>query len=586
MAVHNVDLTSFRANYSNGLWSCLVQIQSRTIEGIRDDSANPEALQLLRSLLLEENGQASKLAENAQPNQTSLVLFPEYAFGSSQWTEMDTLVRGFSRDLILIATFGASPMACIAQIEAAAGRVGTLIDKGWEIALNGRRPLNFGAVWVKNGDRQTCVLFGKRYAQQGLEATDLQILEFPTSTAIEFEDIVLFPSICADLVKQQTQDGSPSVISEITSLRNPKPAIYTASLLQPSGQASHAWSGAITNLAHSLGQRNAAILLCNVATPKPDNRPGADIWRNLTGIYLSRHFFESTYKACPSFSYHAAASVMGWSVRSWYPQIALGEFRLPPYGATTHLHPWLAHKRLEASGNLDQYKRPSAEEDLLLYCYASGIPKGNEYVLLERVLAHLNTGNTPHSVKLATEFMKGPFYKDVPLAAPLPQNNVESIKQCLQGANALLASCATCQHPATVDWQSHAGRRGQLTIDAKPVAIWASGELSRSQMLKSLRDDTEISTPNDAVTIFGSGKDIGFDQAEWREYCHATSEGLIDDSPFADLSTTAVPPRTDYIRTEDFGRVRRLISSDGESDPAEHQAALDAIIGKCKGQHP
>lgn len=584
MPVHTVNLTDFRANCARGLWTCLIQIEARA--GIGNDSENPEAIQLLNDLLKDGNGQASKLAENAQADQTSLILFPEYTFGSSQWAAIDSLVRGFSRDLILIATFGAAPIACIAEIEAAAGLSETSIHRGWNIALTGDRRLNFGAVWIKNGDRQVCVLFGKRYAQQSLEATALQILEFPTSTAIELDDVLLFPSICADLVKQQAQDGSPSVIREITSVQSPKPALYTASLLQPSGQASHAWTGAITNLAHSLGQRNAVILLCNVATPKPDNRSGSDIWRNLTGIYLSRNFFENSYKASPSFAYHAAASVMGWSARSWYPQIILGELRLPPYGPTTHLHPWLAYSRLEPTENLEKYKRSSVEEDLLLYCYASGIPKGNEHLLLERVLDHIKTGDMPHPVKLATEFMRGPFYKNAPLTAPLPQDNVESIKQCLQGANALLASCATCQPAATVEWQSQAERRGQLTINAKPIAIWMSGELNRSKMHKNLRDDTEVSTPNDAVTIFGSGKDTDFDQEEWRAYCLPTSDGLIDESPYADLSTTAVPPRTDYIRTEGFGRVRRLISSDSVSDPIEHQAALDAIIGKCKGQHP
>lgn len=586
MPVHRVDLGEFRAECSKGFWTCLAQIEARAEADIGSNSANPKAMQLLRNLLVAEHGQPSKLARDAQPGQTSLVLFPEYSFGSSDWAEIDALVRGYSRNLIIVATFGASPTTCIEEIEELAAGSGTPIHKGWDIQLTGDRVLNFGAVWIKNDDQQICVLFGKRYSQQSIEATKLRILEFPTSTAIELQDMLLFPSICADLVKQQGQDGSPSIISEIARLQSTKPALYTASLLQPSGQSSHSWTSAIETLAHSLGQRNAAILLCNVATKRPDNRPGADVWRNLTGIYLSRHFFEDSFKACSSFTYHTAPSAIGWIARSWYPQIILGELRLPPYAPTTHQHPWITYRRLETSDNLPAYKRPPAEEDLLLYCYASGIVKENKYVLLTQVLDHLNTGTTPHSVKLATEFMRGPFYKKALLEDPLPQGSVESVKKCLQGANALLASSATCQQPATVIWQSQAERRGQLTINSKPIAIWASDELSRAQMLNDLRDDTEISTPNDAVTIFGAGRDLGFDQVQWHEYCRPPNESLIDDSPYADLSTTTVPPRTDYIKLEDLGHIKRLVNSGNEPDLAEHQAALDAIIGKCKGQQP
>lgn len=588
MPIERVDLTNFRARVSGGLWTCLMQIEARLPAAISQDASNPEAVEILAKLLEENEGQPSKLARNAQPNQTAIILFPEYAFGSEDWGQIDEIVRKASRDLIVVATFGASPINQLAAIQTAATNSATTLSKGWLTPIAGDRLINFGAVWVKNGNQQVCVLFGKRYAEQGLEAPKLDIIEFSESAAIELEDMWLFPSICADLVKRKGQDGSESVISEITSQNAYKPALYTASLLQSRKQASRTWSGSINGLAFSLGQKNAAILVCNVATKAPDNRDGADKWRNLTGIYLSSQVSQGNHASCDMFSFHQTDNALGWTGRSWYPQIMLGTLRFPPYSATTHLHPWQGHSRLSASPDLPKYEKPPAEEDILLYCCASGVGPPDGYNLLKLVWDHVISGESPKSIKIAVDFLHGPFDRKSAMTAPLLETDVSGMKLCLQATNALLSSNLQCEPMTAIGWQSHPSRRGHLTIESKSVAMWISGKLRGDQMLEKLRNETEMAVPSDAVTIFGRGIDLQFDHGDWHEICLDRTEASAEEGEeFFDLPVSASPPRSSYIKIENFSHINRFIlGKQAEAqDQNEFSKAFEIVINKCKGWH-
>ena len=588
-AAHSVDLGGFHAGRGNGLWTCVIQLPARSQADIEADATNPEGIAILEQLVREGPNEVSRLAQDAQANQTCLILFPEYAFGSGDWALLDQLVNGFSRDLIVIAAFGASPVACIAAIEGAATISGTAIYKGWDVEPTGDRPLNFGGVWIKNEARIACVLFGKRYAEQSVEATKLAIREFPASTAIALDDLWIMPTICADLVKRAGQDGTASVVSQITDhlRQDEKPALITGSLLQPTGQSTNAWTGSIDGLAYSLGNKNAAILICNVSTNAPDNKDGAELWRNLTGVYLSRHFSSSGYGHQRSFVYHAGQNLIGWSARSWYPQLLFGELRFPPYTTTTHNHAWVSAGRLEASHGLQVYSRSAIEEDLLLYCHVSGLGDPVKQILLATVRSHILGGDAPRSAKLAVEFTNGPFFNGVPSLEPLLDINVIAMRQCLQGANALLMASAR-YNTVAVNWQSHEARRGQFTIDAKSAAFWVSSELLRDQMLEKLRRDTEAVATNETLIIFGRGKEnLGFEQGIWEEMCRdRTQDTGEEEAPFSDLPITSVASRSEYILVRDFGHVHRLIIGEQGTDAAEKKSAFDLLMNICSGTKP
>lgn len=586
LPVHHVNLTKFAVNRGRGIWTCLLQLPWRTLQDIQGDCSNPFGLGMLHELLREESAGASKLTENANPAQTSLVLCPEYAFGSSDWNQIDQLVRSFPRDIVLVATFGAAPLSSLAEIEARANESGTEFHKGWITNLTGSRPINFGAVWVKNEDSQACVLFGKRYLQQRNEAIDLDVLEFAESTAIQLGDLWLVPLICADALKRTGQDNDPSIVSQIVdSLKvNENAVLITASLLQDNRQANPIWIGAISGLAYSLGAKNAAILICNVATRAPDNKIGSEQWRNLTGLYFSSHHYENIFKDADGSVFHSGDNVFGWSARSWYPQAIIGSLRLPPYTNTTGLHAWNENSRLELVDSLPTYQRSSIEEDLLLYCYASGLGNANSHTLLTKVRDHITKADEPKSARLAFEFIKGPFFPGSPPLGPLPKDHVGDIKLCLQSANALLESAVKCPGMADVAWQSHSPRRGQLIINERSVALWVSSVQWQQDMFTQLRDETEALPMTETLTIFGKGKDLGFDEKKWAILCSdRTIASEDEDEPFKDLSTTSIGNRSDYIFVRNIGPLIRLVDDAHDGNATENQKSFDAVIKACKG---
>lgn len=586
LPVHHVNLTKFAVNRGRGIWTCLLQLPQRAPQEIRENLSNPFGLRVLHELLREESVGASKLTENAQPAQTSLVLCPEYAFGSSDWNQIDQIVRNFPRDIVLVATFGAAPLTSMAEIENDANKSGTEFHKGWTTILTGARPANFGGVWVKNGNSQACVLFGKRYPQQRIEAVDLEVLEFAESTAIQLADLWLVPLICADALKRTGQDNDPSVVSQIVdSLNvNENAVLITASLLQDNKQANPIWTGAISGLAYSLGAKNAAILICNVATKAPDNKNGSEQWRNLTGLYFSSHHCENIFKDADGSVFHSGDNVFGWSARSWYPQATLGSLRLPPYTSTTGLHAWNENSRLELVDSLPTYQRPSIEEDLLLYCHASGLGNPNSNTLLTNVRDHINKADEPKSPRLAFEFIKGPFFAGTPPSGPLPKERAGDIKLCLQGANALLASAIQCPGTADVAWQSHPPRRGQLIINERSVALWVSSVQWQQDMLTQLRDETEALPMTEALTIFGRGKDQVFDEKRWEILCSdRTIASEDEDEPFKDLSTTSIGNRYDYIFVRSIGPLIRLVDDAHGGSVTDNQRSFDDVIKACKG---
>lgn len=584
--VRHVDLTKFAVKRRRGIWTCLLQLPQRTPQEIAENRPNPKGLTLLQELLREEPAEASKLTENANPAQTSLVLCPEYAFGSSDWSQIDQFVRGFPRDLVMIATFGAAPLASLAEIEAHANQSGTEFHKGWTTNPTGAKPLNFGAVWVKNDNSQACVLFGKRYPEQRNEAIALEVIEFSESTAIQLSDLWLVPLICADAIKRTGQDNDSSVNSEIVDfLRIDENAILiTVSLLQHEKQATKIWTGAIDGLAYLLGAKNAAIVVCNVATKAPDNKDGSEQWRNLTGLYFPSPHRENAYKDADGSVFHSGENMFGWSARSWYPQAILGNLRLPPYTTTTGLHAWIENSRLDLVDGLPVYNRPPIEEDLLLYCHASGLGNAKSYTLLTDVRNHINNSSEPKPARLASEFVKGPFFSGNPSLAPLQKGHIDDIKLCLQGANALLVSAVNCPGTADIAWQSHPPRRGQLIINERSVALWVSSVQWQQEMLTQLRNETEALPMSETLTIFGQGRDQGLDEKRWEILCNDRTIASEDkDEPFKDLSTTSVGNRSDYIFVRDIGPLKRLVADAHGGSATDNQTSFETVIKSCKG---
>ncbi|TIS15291.1 MAG: hypothetical protein E5X07_36690, partial [Mesorhizobium sp.] len=88
---------------------CLAQLPKPPQDAIAGDASRPVAVTSATQLLTGGGGHAGPaLSEMAPGNETVLVVFPEFAFGSVDWEALDAAIRASARPLIVLAGFGAT----------------------------------------------------------------------------------------------------------------------------------------------------------------------------------------------------------------------------------------------------------------------------------------------------------------------------------------------------------------------------------------------------------------------------------------------------------------------------------------------
>lgn len=568
----------------SGLWICLAQLKGRLLDDIENDRPAPDNVRVIEQLFAaSSDGGACHLTANAQPNQTCVVICPEYAFGSGDWQRLDALVASFHRNLILIAAFGASPIAAIDSIKQRADQSGTQVHEGWTTPITGQRKLNFGAVWIKSGGSRECILFGKTLPEQSLEATNLEIVEFAQTTEILLGDFRILPAICADLVRRIEPGGTRTPAQRMTeaALRLPLvPTLCAACLLQSNGQASLTWQQAIDRLVGALGGAHAMVVLCNVAADKPDNRAGGDTWRNLSGIYVGKQFHANGQQQDqPESSYFELVNLMAWPVRSWRPHAIFGTARFPPYGAGTGLHPWRTFGRRELGNDLPEYRWPPLADEIWLLCHVSGLGPNHSYFRQSEVLEHLDANTYPGPLHLVAQLLDGPF------ALPASVNDLprhpSNVRSCVAGLNALLETSRRREMP--LSWQSQAGRLGQLNLTTGAIALWYSGTMRQDQMLSALRDTLQERLLVERLVIFGRGTDDGLDPATWEGMCDDLSRP-VDASEYADLSVTEPAPLSISVVVRSFRYITRLIETAWTTANQDGFPEFERVMAECEGE--
>lgn len=585
--VRRIDLSQLQANAigGTGLWVCLAQLKARSTDDIANDRPSPENVRVLNELFSVPVGAAScRLTADSQPDQTCVVVCPEYAFGSDDWARLDALVANFPRSIILVAPMGASPIAAIDRIKQSAAQSGTSVSEGWTTPLAGQRPVNFGAIWVKSGNTRECVLFGKTFSEQRLEEPFLEIVAFRESTEILLSDLRIFPAICADLVRQNEAGGPRTVTQRIIDSAQKQPllpTLCTASLMQLKGQASQSWQQAIDRLVGGLTGARAVVLVCNVATEKPDNRKDGDKWRNLSGIYVPKqHAQQGQRHDQIGSAYFDLVNVMAWPLRTWRAHAMFGSVRLPPYSANGGLHPWSGFARYEIEATLPEYRGSPSADDVCLLCHVSAIGPDENYSLQSDVLAHVASEAYPTALDLVAQFLDGPFAKAVSkISVPKHPNNV---RECLAGANALLQTSR--RHGAPLTWQSQSARRGQINLNVGSLALWSSGTLSPEAMLDLLRRELVERPLSERLVIFGKGKDGDLHAADWEGMCADPINPQDNASEYPDLPVTEAAPLANGLVVHSFKYISRLIEAAWKAANQDGFPELEKVMAVCEGK--
>ncbi len=313
---------------------CLVQPDPPTEKAIAGDQSRKSPVETIRDLLATSAGKPATLHDLSGP--VAFVLLPELTFGSEDWQEIDALVRGWNRNLVLIAGFGATRGQWLLDWIRERG------ETTRKLAINGESDIapsdtyNGGWCWIHRASSQTtCAAFLKNFltaAERGI-VTGMG----ETSLMIRFSDLLVFPTICADLISDEAAPPRNRIIAAVNAAPAGVKVLVTGSLLQ-NAPWDYEWQRALNRVTDGCGARRDAVIvaLANHAFHKPLPDEEKDRWRSLSGIYTAPAN-QPRWGAKPEVATRKIKSdlIAGVALRRSQPSVVFGSVEWPPYDTTT-----------------------------------------------------------------------------------------------------------------------------------------------------------------------------------------------------------------------------------------------------------
>lgn len=475
---------------------CLMQM-APAVGSIADDLSRPGAVSAIENLLVGGHGHAGPaLSEMAPGPQPVLIIAPEFSFGSGDWVAIDNAVRQSTRPIVLIAGFGATPGKVLLDWRSATGtEVATGRHFSWdqdgENGISGVRPVNGGWCWIhRPGDSTHCIVFLKTVAEQNREAVVLPTLQFgQTITHLRFDDVDLFPLICADLLQPVAQhpDSAQARIGEVLAATPAdRPALVVGSLLQHGYNVN--WEMAVDSVLNQvMANRPGLVALCNIAHDVPEAEEAKDRWRSLTGVYGKWGELTKGQANLPVGRRLNVRGVVGAVVRRSEPTIATGVADWGPYGPVDGKFIWHAemHCACNAGGLVMPIVLPAPPDGCELVRFIRRYPAEggwNPRVAqgLTALTAHITSDASPLPRQLLAELLGGvvPTHIDPDLLFD------DLIQPAAVTAIHSLAVLATMDG---VTWQANDEQFGQLRLGAdQNILVWRDPKKTAGQMTKAL----------------------------------------------------------------------------------------------------
>jgi hypothetical protein len=330
---------------------CLIQIAPE-IGAIATDQGRPAAVLTIRHLLVGGDGHAAAaLSEMVPGAQPVLIVLPEYAFGSEDWPALDALVRQANRPLVVVTGFGATSGQVLLDWSATTVLEGeTARHLAWDQVadgIGGVRPVNGGWCWIHDPSQGTdCVAYLKNVAEQNFEAVVLADLQFGrTITHLRFNDVDLFPLVCADMLQPMAQhpDSAQARIREaLDGLEDPtRPAMVIGSLFQYGYNVN--WERAVDSMLNNvMADRPGLVALCNIAHDEPVPEESQDRWRSLSGVYGKWDELTKGQKNLKCGRRLNAPGIVGAVIRRSDSTVVSGPVDWGPYGPVDSKFIWHA----------------------------------------------------------------------------------------------------------------------------------------------------------------------------------------------------------------------------------------------------
>ena len=588
---------------ARGIWLCIAQLAPRSKNEIESDAACQRNVDVLGEILgVAAPGPRPLLQQHAQPEQLPVLLCPEYTFGSDDWAKVDALIDAFPGPMLLIAGFGQSPLEGLEAICRSASDRNVTLRRGWkEEPDRGGRPMNFGCVWAKKPDHsREAILFGKNFLE-AKEEDFKGVFQFRQLTEIVFHDLRLFPFICADALETPIPGAGKTVSQRLARRLNAdhKPALCVGSLLQPNNQASNTWTVAINRLIDEFGAAEVVLIISNVASDKYDARKNGAVWRNLSGVYVSKTMQAKGQKrAQESTGYFESTNLMGWPLRSTLPQLAFGTVSLPPYSRVNgKLHPWNASPKPRCTICCDQvpqvgdYARSWLQDELLLLSEVTGFVAKGAPLTLVHISNYVQEHSQDATNTLVSHLLDGPLLTNAkPRSADdFCENCSDSLGQCLSYLDTLMEGSVSSapDKEAQFTWAPASSVSGAvIRLGTQPiwVALWCAFNTTTDQMLVELRRRASVRTDG-LLRVFGKGLDGDIDPDLWKIIClettAVTAQVVASDEngrEYADLPTDGAAPVEIMIKPSGCQPLMRLVKARCEKTTAEFMKGYKDIV--------
>ena len=478
-----------------GLQLCLLQL-APNLESIGTDAGRPAAVRAVEDLLIGGGAHhRPALAEMAPGAEAVLVVAPEFAFGSSDWSSIDAAVRQAGRPLVLLGGFGVTPGQNLLDWRAAAQAGGTGRHFAWDEAaapLSTVRPVNGGWCWVHdpNGDTH-CIVFLKIIAEQNVEAVQLPALQYGRrGTYLRFNDLDLFPLICADMLQPMVQhpDSPQARIREAVVAGDvARPAMVVGSLLQTGYNIN--WEIAVDGILNQvLAGREGVVALCNIAHDHPVADEAADRWRSLSGVYGRWGDLTKGQANLPVGRRLSVRGVVGGVLRQSGPTVATGKVSWGPYGPVDGKFIWHAemHGACSAAGVAAPVLLPNRPDGCELSRFVRRHPAQTGWsprvATGLKLLATQLTANTPPSPE---RLLHGLLAGVAPDAVDPDELHKARIAPAAMAAVHGLAVVATIEG---LEWLPNNDQAGQLrsVTSESNILIWRDPNKTVGQMEREL----------------------------------------------------------------------------------------------------
>lgn len=475
---------------------CLLQLPA-SLDEIDGDKSRPLAVATLRDLLVGGPDHSVAALQRMIPGQDPVVIIaPEYAFGSGDWAEVDGIVRATRRPIVFLTGFGAATGQTVLDWHGAAGASGeTGRHLAWREA-DGRigdiQRLNGGWCWLHTPDETThCIAHLKNVLEQSHEAVQMPDLqEGRTILHLAFDDIDIFPLICADLLRLSAQDASSPqgrILQALSASSTNRPALVVGSLLQDGYNVN--WVTAVSSLLNTvLAGRPGAVALCNIAADTPRADETCDKWRSLSGLYVP-------FDAMPKGQDNLAAvrsltdvGIAGGVVRVTEACATTGYVSWGPFTPVRGQFAWRGNMSCPIGGTglatLDGPPPPPAGTEIVRFLRrhppaANAAPRLEVGVRL--VVEQLTSSGAPTPEVLLNSTLNG-----VDSTRPQDPDKLY-VPETSAAFKAGIHALATLKTIDGILWQPDTNLMGQFRLEnAKHLLVWRSPDKSRLAMQRML----------------------------------------------------------------------------------------------------